>query len=177
MAQTVANIQIEPCTVTWNSVELGYTEGDIQISLEESLVPITSHQTGTDELGAFRTGKSVSVTVTLKETTRAALEGIFVAQGNTLTPAAGTEVSGWGTDKQFTSNISTLAALVLHPIAKGATLTEDYNFHKAYPMLESITLSAENATTVSVTFKVYRDDSKDSKISFFCKGDGTQDLT
>lgn len=174
---TVANIQIEPCSVTWGSTDLGFTEGDIGIKVQENMVDITSHQTGSDVLGHFRTGKSVEVSLTLKETTRAKLEEIFVAGGGTTTPSAGTEVSGWGSSKQFTSTIAAAQKLVLHPLTKGAVLTEDYTFWLAYPMIDSITLSAENATTVSVTFKCYRDDTKKAEVSLFCKGDSTQTLT
>lgn len=175
---TVANIQIEPCSVTWGATDLGFTEGDIEVSLSENLVDITSHQTGSDVLGQFRTGKNVEVSITFKETTRAKLEQLLVAGGGTHTPGAGTEVSGWGTSKQFLSTISDADVLTLHPLTKASgDKSEDYTFWLAYPMLESIALSAENPTTVSVTFKCYRDDTKQAAINFFCKGDGSQTLT
>lgn len=171
---TVANMKLKPCTVTWNTQDLGYTEGDIEVSFSENLTDITSHQTGTDVLGQIRTGKNVEVKLTLKETTVAALKRVFSASGGVVTPSGGTDAVGWGTDKQFTSTVGDAAMLVLHPIEMGIGKTEDTTFWKAYPMVESINYSSENLSTVSVTFKVYRDDSKPAAISFFCFGDGTQ---
>lgn len=174
---TTANIQLKPCSVTWGTTDLGFTDGDLEITLEETLVDITSHQTGADVLGHFRTGKTVEMSLTLKETTVAKLKDIFAAGGGSVTPASGTEVIGWGASKQFLSTIADAKKLVLHPLTKsGSDHSEDITFWLAYPMIESMTLSAESPATVSVSFKVYRDDTKDAKINMIAIGDGTQDL-
>lgn len=63
----VANIVIEPAVVYLDGVDIGFTEGDIEISPEEQAVDITTHQTGTNILDALRTGNTVSFSLTLKE--------------------------------------------------------------------------------------------------------------
>jgi hypothetical protein len=174
MAQTLSNIRVVPSTVTWNSVELGYTEGDIEISMEEQVVDITAHQTGSELLDSIRTGSSVEVTVTLKETSLTQLQTLFEVAGGTNTPASGTKGSGWGSSQQFTGQLADAQKLVIHPIAEGASLLKDIAFWKAYPMLNSLTISSENPQTVAVTFKIFRDTSKLAAIDKFVIGDHTQ---
>lgn len=78
---TLANVVVEPCQVLWNGVDLGFTEGDLEITPEEQSVDVTAHQEGTNVLDSIRIGKSVEVSVTLKETTLAKLSALITAGG------------------------------------------------------------------------------------------------
>lgn len=78
---TLANIKVEPCSVEWDGVDLGFTEGDIEISMEEKGVEITAHQEGSNVLDMIRTGKSVELALTLKETAAAKLQAMLAAGG------------------------------------------------------------------------------------------------
>lgn len=82
----VNNIQIEPCLVYWGGEDLGFTDGDIEVSPEEQAVDITAHQEGTNLLDAFRTGNNLSLSVTLKETTLAKITDILTAGGAEAVP-------------------------------------------------------------------------------------------
>lgn len=74
MSATLANIKVQPCQVLWDDTDLGFTDGDLEVTLEEQGVEITAHQEGTNVLDMIRTGKSAEVAVTLKETALAQLQ-------------------------------------------------------------------------------------------------------
>lgn len=88
MSGTVANITVEPCLVLWGGTDLGYTEGDLTLKLSEKMHALKAHQTGSNEIGAIRTGKSAEITVVLQETTIAQLTSILVAGGKLATAVA-----------------------------------------------------------------------------------------
>jgi len=88
MAGTVGNIKVEPMQVIWDGVDLGFTEGDIEMSQEEQATDITAHQEGTTVLDAIRTGRNVTITTVLKETSVAQINKMLQAGESTATAAA-----------------------------------------------------------------------------------------
>ncbi len=80
---SLANITVEPCRVEWDGSDFGYTDGDIEITPEEQGVEITAHQTGTNVLDMIRTGKTVEISVTLKETATSRLRQMLEVGGDT----------------------------------------------------------------------------------------------
>lgn len=176
MAQTLANIIVKPCTITWNEVELGYTQGDVEISMEEQGVDITAHQSGSEVLDHIRTGSNVEVTLTVQETSMAQLQTLFEVAGGAHTPTSGTEASGWGRSQRFSGQLADAQLLVLKPVGASDN-SENISFWKAYPMVNSMVISAENPRAVEVTFKCFDDTTKESAVSKFLIGDQTQDFT
>ena len=85
------NIRVEPCDAYWKGEFLGKLDGDIEISTEDQMVEITTHQTGQEILDLIRNGKLVEVAMTLKEVSAAQFERIYGASGGESTAA--TEVS------------------------------------------------------------------------------------
>lgn len=81
MSGNVANVRVVPCRAIWNGVDLGLTEGDIEMKLTEKSVAITAHQEGSNELDAIRTGKMVAVSLKLQETTVAQLQAAISNSG------------------------------------------------------------------------------------------------
>jgi len=77
----IANIKVEPCSVEWDGADLGFTDGDIEITTEETGAEITAHQEGTNVLDMIRTGKKVELSVTLKETSAAQVQAMLSAGG------------------------------------------------------------------------------------------------
>lgn len=177
MAATLANIKIKPSTVTWGSTDLGYIDGDIEVSFEEKTKEITAHQEGENVLTAIRTGHGAEVTLTMKESTAAILKTLLEAASGTITPGAGTEVMGWGSTKDFTPVTAEAAKLVIHPIAEGTSKLEDVFFWKAYPMIQSLNFSGESESLVPVTFKIFPDTTKNSDVRLGGVGDHSQTLT
>lgn len=78
---TLGNIVLEPCSVTWNGTDLGYTDGDIEVTTDEQAVDIVAHQEGTNVLDAIRTGNSVEIALALKETSLAQLQTLIGTGG------------------------------------------------------------------------------------------------
>ena len=176
---SITNIKVEPMEVTWSGSALGFSDGDISLTVGEQMVDVTAHQEGSNILAGIRTGKSAEITVTLKETDSAQIAKIFgnAAGGSAYTPAAGTAVIGWGSTKDFTQNLTQAAKLVLHPVVlAGANYSRDWAFWKAYPMPDSVTFSGENPETISVTFKCYPDTTKQDAVRLFVYGNHTQDF-
>ena len=176
MAATLANIKIKPSTVTWGSTDLGYLDGEIEVSFDEKTKDILAHQEGENVLTAIRTGHGAEVTLTMKESTAAVLKTLLAAASGSETPASGTEVMGWGSTKDFTPVTAEALKLVIHPIAMLTDKTEDIFFWKAYPMIKSINLSGDSESLVPVTFKVFPDLAKLTDVRLGGIGDHTQDL-
>lgn len=176
--ETLANIQVDPCQVEWASTGVGYIDGDISISLEEQGVDITAHSEGTNVLTMIRTGKSAEVTMTLKESASGQFDTFISSAGGVTNSAgsSGVDVIGWGNSKDFTPVSGQAGKLVLHPVANSASdYSEDLAFWKAYPLMDSITISGENPRTMSVTFRCFPDLSlADQDIRLWIRGDHTQ---
>lgn len=165
------------------AVDLGYTDGDIELTHEENYVDITSHQTGSQILGNISTGNTLSLTVNLKETAVSQLRKILATgEGDAMIPdgtgAGASEVVGWGTSRQFKQNYSRARKLVLHPIVLPASnMSRDVTIWKAFPKIASLTYSGENILMIPVEFSVYPDYSKQDKVRMAVFGDGSQTLT
>jgi len=162
------------------AADIGFVDGDMELSLAEDLVDVTAQQAGTNVLSQIRSGKQVEMTLTFKETTVAQMNKILRQAGGSFTPAGagGTEVNGYGTYKDFTQTLLQAKKLVLHPVVLGSSdKSRDYTFHQAYPMIDTIAFSGENIHMVPVTFKCYPKTSLNDRVEYFSFGDGSQTLT
>lgn len=165
------------------AVDLGYTDGDIEVSHESNYVDLTAHQTGTQVVGHIGTGVSVGITLNLKESAVSQLRKVLATgEGDSLiadgTGVSATEVFGWGTSRMFKQTFARARKLVLHPIALPASnMSRDLTIWKAFPKVTGLTFSGENVMMIPVEFNVYPDYTKDSKINMVCYGDGSQTLT
>lgn len=159
---TVTNIKVKPMAITWGGSALGFTEGDLELTLTEDAVDILAHQEGSNVLSAIRTGKNVELAVQIKETNKATLDYILSKSGASVTASgAASAVTVWGGSKDFTHVLTEAAKLVLHPVTNAsADYSEDIAAWKAYPMPESISFSGENPSLLNITFKIYPDASK-----------------
>jgi len=161
-------------------LELGAFEGDISLGLSESLVDVTSHQTGAQILTALRNGRNIeNITLPLLESEVSKLKTFVEASGVKFTPQGGTEVSAWGSEdgKAFDNIATGCRKLVLHPVRREtADRIEDMCFFRAYPLVSDITISGESARVINVEFKIIPDQllAKDARL--FVLGDHTQDF-
>lgn len=157
--------------------DLGYLDGDIEITLDEKILDIKGHQTGEDIIAAVRQGKTCEIKCTLLEAHTANLELALLQAGSAYTPGGGSEVVGWGS-KTNSKNILTYAGkLVMHPHALGAgDKSRDMNFWRAYLKPGSIKYSGDNPLKVEVTFKMFTDTRKKSEVDVLFLGDGSQDF-
>lgn len=161
------------------SVYLGVLQEDVEVSLEETTLELTGHQTGTTLLADLRQGVSATITLTLQESDNPKRKTLFSnTAGGTYTPSGGTEVFGWGNLKQGMSTITDAVKLVLHPVALEASdRSRDLCFFKAYPLIDTLTFSGENPETLSISFKAYIDQDRPKGVNLFAFGDHTQTIT
>lgn len=164
------------------AVDVGYTDGDIEITQENTNVDLTAHQTGTMVLGHISTGVSLSMSLTLKETSVSQLRKMWLGEGDSLIPdgtgVSSTEVFGWGTSRQFKQSQPRARKLVLHPVVLASSNhSRDITIWKAFPKMPTITFSGEELFMQPVEFAIYPDYTKDSRVSMCSFGDSTQTLT
>lgn len=156
-------------------LELGYLDGDIEVTFEEQTLDITAHQTGTTVLTGLRQGLINEITLTMKEADMEKYRELLLGTAGAVhTPASGTEVMGWGTASIGQNVIIKARRLVLHPVAQGSSKTRDLCFWKAYALPDTLTISGENPKTLGLSFKVYRDDAKPEAVNQFVFGDWSQ---
>lgn len=154
--------------------ELGLLDGDVESTFEEATFEVKAHQTGTTLLADIRQGVSAEITTNLLESDLPKLKEIFArASGGAVTPGAGTEVFGWGTSRIGQNTIVQARRLILKPVNATDDLS-NLTFWKAYPMPGSLVISGENPKVTAVTWKIYRDEARDKKISLFIFGDQNQ---
>lgn len=183
-----ANVATSTFTVvvqrTGSLLNMGYTDGNVEIGTELGLFDVTAHQTGTELLGQLVTGSTVGpISLVLKETVAARIKEFLEVYGEDYTPSLGTsptEVSGWGAldgSKQF-SNIANISRkLVLHPTKNDATdLSGDLSFWNTFPNLTQIMISGEENRSLTVDFSVFLDESRVNEVSKFVYGDHTQNF-
>jgi len=157
------------------SVDLGILDGDVEPSFSEDLLDVTGHQFGTSILAQLRQGNNAEVTLALKESNKALYQEIFGAGGGTFTPTAGTELFGWGDNKQGANVIKNSRRLVFHPVVRPANdKSEDLTFWYAYPNPDSIVYSGENFNLLNVTFTTFLDLTKPRALRRFAFGDSSQ---
>lgn len=177
MSLNVENIKVRAVNASFDGVDLGYLEGDVEIKISETTKDITAHQTGEQVLSNIRTAINVEVSLVLKETSPAQLKAALEHAGSTVTPdgVGATPLTGLGSAKLGTSTFANAKTLVLHEVLSDVMdKSTDWNFWKAYPVLESIKFSGTETQNIPLTFKCYRDTTKPAGIDVCGFGDGSQ---
>lgn len=159
------------------AADLGCLQGDIELTMDENLVDVTCHQSGTELRAQLRTGNTTEFTMTLQETEKSQLKRFFTQFGGSYVPAGAnaTELYGLGGSKLFGNTFVQAQRLVMHPIRLPSTdHSEDWCFWKVYLKPESATFSGENVFVLPVKASVYTDETKNPAVSKFAVGDWTQ---
>lgn len=91
---TTLNVKVEPVDVFWGGTacNLGFTDGDIELTTEEQLADVVCHQEGTNLMSQIRTGKSVEIGLALKETTVIDVRRMILAGGGDTGTAEETDI-------------------------------------------------------------------------------------
>lgn len=157
------------------TLDLGYLDGDIEVTFEEQQLDVTAHSTGTTVLASLRQGLINGVSLTMKEADYAKYKELMLGTaGAAYTPGGGTEVFGWGSNSLGANTIIKARRLVLHPVASGVSKTRDLCFWKSYALPDTLTISGENPKTLGLSFKVYKDNAKPAAVDQFIFGDWSQ---
>ncbi len=158
--------------------DFGYTDGDLELTLDQQLLDVTAHQTGTEILTALVTGMNVELAVALKEVSADNLERLIeLTTGGAMTPpgVGATKLQGYGSGQNFLNVMDKAGRLILHPARLADSIvTDDLCCWLAYPKVDSLMFSGENPKMINVTFRVFRDDFIDEAVNKVAIGDHTQ---
>jgi hypothetical protein len=112
MPSSTSNVHLGVCKITYNSVDLGYTKGGVEVEVSTDKHTVTVDQFGNTPISEYITGRSIVVRAPLAETTLENLAAIM--PGTTVTGTTNKKASvntGVGT------NLLAIAEeLRLHPI-------------------------------------------------------------
>lgn len=157
--------------------KLGASQGGITVSFENSIVDITSDQSGGTIIDGVLTGNNITVEMTLQEVTREKWSLLVgKVSGDEMTPTGGTKVVGVGESKRFKNMTQYAGELILVPVGAENSLRNHY-FWVCTPAVESVNFSGEEVQVMPVSFRCFRDLSKDIAVNIWAFGDGTQDLS
>ncbi len=158
------------------AADVGFIDGNIEIAYNNDLVDVTAHQTGTNVLLQFLTGKNVEFSLTFKETGTSQLQKLY-RQNNTMysTPGAnGAIVVGIGTDKNCENMFKYYKKMVLHPVCLGASdKSRDITFWKTGITIESDAISGEEVRMITAAVKAYPDTTKRAVAQIAVLGDSS----
>lgn len=133
MASDVKNVKLGPCSVTFNSVDLGYTKGGVEMEIATTSKKIMVDQFGETSINEYIMGRDVTVRVPLAEfnltTWAEVIPGASLVSGGSPVKKKIVIASGVGISLQDMAE-----ELVLHPTNLAPTdYSEDVTVHKAAP--------------------------------------------
>lgn len=146
----VKNIRMGPCRIFWGGVDLGYTQGGVNLQVSSTTVDITSDEFGQNPMDKRMLSRTVSVKVPLVETIPGKLDMMINGGDGSATSASVKAVSSVSVRKSAQT-------LVLHPLSKASTDTsEDFCIVLAYPFPDmQVTYNDNNERIFNVTFSSY----------------------
>ncbi len=154
---TVANLDIGPCIVTWNAIDIGATLGNVTVKFKYEKADMKADQTGTAILDQAISGMKVTI-----ETEFAQVRDKTILA--TLFPDATFQGSAPHTyltfkDKTATRQLPNAAALLLHPIVEAAAAHDmEWYFYKAVPTEDSqYVFSPTDQGKMKIIWEVYMD--------------------
>lgn len=161
-----------------SQVDLGGTNGDITMTVEETTKEIKSPQTGDYLLDELHLGTNVSFGFELKDSSAAMIRKMMNLSGDTFVSddAASEVVTGYGSGNLFGSKLAKAEQLVLRPtvLAESSDPSEDFTLHKASLKLGELALSAENELVLPIEAMGYLDQTKNGIANFFSYGDASK---
>lgn len=156
-------------------VDLGGTEGDVVMTVEEQNVEVKSPQTGNFVTAEIRQGATLGVSFSLQDTSQAAIRRAMNFYGSTIVPdnGSGAVLSGYGSSNLFKSTDDVATQLILRPskLAGIPDKSEDFTMPKAKLKLGELTFSAENILVLPIEATAYLDTSDNAFVNFFSYGD------
>jgi hypothetical protein len=116
MTSSTTNVKVGACRVTFDGVDLGYTQGGVEVMVTTETHKVNVDQFGKSIINEIIMGRTISVKVPLAETTLENLvkimPGAVLTTGTDVTKKRVDVPTGVGTDL-----LSIAKVLVLHPSA------------------------------------------------------------
>lgn len=158
MASDTKNVKLGVCTITYAGVDLGYTQGGVQVSVKTDTHKVNIDQFGKTTVNELIMSRDVSVKVPLAETT---LENLVeIMPGATLVTDATTQAKSVDVNVGIGVDLLSIAKeLRLHPVSKAAN---DYSEDFVIPLAATsgaldFSYDVEKERLYSVDFTGYPD--------------------
>lgn len=156
-------------------VDLGGTEGDITLTLEEQLVPVTAPQYGAFVLEEIRRGASLTASFSLQSTSEADIRRVMNFYGGTIVTenGSGKALTGYGSQNLFKATSDVTQQVIFRPsqLAGIPDASQDFTIPKAKLKLGELTFSGENLFVLPVEVTAYLDTADNGYVNFFSYGD------
>ncbi|MFT4064273.1 hypothetical protein [Paraburkholderia sp.] len=158
MASDTKNVKLGVCRVFFNAVDLGYTQGGVQVSVKTDTHKVNVDQFGKTTINELIMARDVTVKVPLAETTLENL--VAIMPGATLNTDATTQAKSVDVEVGIGVDLLSIAQeLRLHPIAKA---DNDYSEDFVIPLAATagaldFSYDVEKERIYSVDFTGYPD--------------------
>ena len=158
-------------------IDMGSTEGAVELSLEVNLFDVTTNQTGELVIDQIYQGASASISADFLEVTRERFDTLIgEVTGDSVTPENGEKVSGFGQSRLFQTLRGLGGQLVLHPIRlPKSDRSRDVTFWNSAPIVNGLNFDGTAPQALQVEFNAYLESRKDERINLWAKGDWTQE--
>jgi hypothetical protein len=155
--------------------DLGFSDGDIELTMDQQLVDVTAHQSGAEIIAAIVNGMNVEMSLALKEVTQTNKDKIIGEISGSEYTVGANDFLGYGSGQNFRNVLNYSTRLILHPVSIANNVyTSDLCCPLSYPKLDSFLFSGENPQMMNMTFRVFRDDFMDSSVDKVFLGDHTK---
>lgn len=131
MPSLLSNVKLGVCTVTFNAVDLGYTKGGVDVEVSTETYTVTVDQFGSTPINDYIIGRTCKVTTPLAETTIDNLVAIMPGATKVIDGVDANKIKAEVTTALMQNLVDLAQKLVLHPIAAGASVLEDFVIPKA----------------------------------------------
>jgi hypothetical protein len=160
------------------AADLGATNGDITLTIEQDLIDIVNPQTGSFVVDKVRRGVTATCSFELKDSSNGKVRQVINQYGSTFVSDDGDSavVAGFGTSNLFKSVSNVVDKLVLRPskLAASSDPSEDITFHKAFLQLGELTFSGEDVFVLPVEVTVLLDESKKAQVNYISYGNAAK---
>lgn len=172
------NVKLGPCKITYDKQDLGYTKGGVEVTVETSTYSVTVDQFGDAPIDEYITGRTVTVSAPLAETTKENLQRIM--PGANIVKEGAAKATGKITVNTNPSDSETLTVNgVVYTFKTSAVLENDIEIgegQNATATAIQAKLSASKEAKVAVANYAV-DDSTDTQINVEYKTDGADGNT
>lgn len=151
------NLDIGPCIVTYDGVDLGGTLDNVVISIKYPKANLTADQTGSTPLDKSITGVEITVATSLAETRVKDNWKVAFPHGDLVTVGAQKYIQ-WA-NRVANRDYALAKALILHPMVENPTVKDmDHYFWKALASEESsFTLGYGEQYKLNLVWTIYPD--------------------
>jgi len=167
---SVPNLDIGPCRVTWNGVDLGATLDKVVTSIKIMKSPLKADQLGDSILDNAISGYDITVTTSLAETRDKTIWNVVFPSADLagVSPADYLDFNNKVALRDYTRAMP----LILHPLVEAdASLNLDHYFYKALASEESsLTLDAKDQYKLKLVWRIFPDQSQ-SPVRWYRYGD------